>query len=122
VRSRLARHWVYEVVDALHRVGPPRWVRLEPDAEEALLERSVSGQDGTALAFDDATRQGWLDRIHAAAHTDDEAGPMVLLVNPRVRPAAVQLVGGVTPHVPVLSTAELAAAGLAPTGEPAWVA
>lgn len=144
VRERLAAHWVHELVDGLHRVGPPRWVRLDPDAEEDLLERTVAGEDGLTLALDAVERDVWLGRIrgvaaaasNAAAPNAEDAddrpgerpgdasrpGPIVVLATPRARAAAAALVAGATPHVPVLSTAELARAGVQPSSEACWLA
>jgi type III secretion protein V len=126
VRERLAAHWVPEVIDGLHRVGAPRWVRLSPDAEEQLLDRAVLGDDGLALGLPAREREEWLRRIRAAADesgTPDapRRGPVVLLATPRARAAAAALVTGATPHIPVISTEELERAGVRPDADPIWL-
>jgi flagellar biosynthesis component FlhA len=142
-REQLATHWVTDVLDGLSRLGPMRWVRLSPDAEEALAEHVVQGQGGLELRMPAAERALWLDALRASP-TPGEHGdpaepplapsmstiawlgpqglrPVVLLTTPRARPAAAALVAGAVPHVPVLATTELARAGLEPPAHPRWL-
>jgi type III secretion protein V len=126
VRERLAAHWLPEVVDGLHRVGAPRWVRLSPDAEEELLDRVVAADEGIALGLRAPEREDWLQRIRDAANQSGSAdaprrGPVVLLATPRARAAAAALVAGAIPHVPVLSTEELGRAGVQPDSDAIWL-
>jgi len=129
-RMQLAASWVPEVLDGIQRLGRPRFVRLTPDAEEALMERAVEGEGGLVLRMSDAERARWLEVLRAEPEPDepldsadpdpfdpdpaqrsrasaDTVGPRVVITSPRVRPAAAALLAGVVPHVPVLSTTEL---------------
>lgn len=107
VRQRLASHWVPEVLDGVHRLGAPRWVRLSPDAEEWLAERTLVGAGGLSLRVNQTEREEWMDAMRVDKDNMADPRPLVLLTRPGARPAAAALVAGAVPHVPVLSTAEL---------------
>ena len=142
-REQLAAHWVTDVLDGLSRLGHVRWIRLTPDAEEALAEHVVQGQAGTELRMPAAERTRWLDAlltpsVTGEAHEPAEPlpapsmstvarlgphgpGPVVLLTSPRARLAAAALVAGAVPHVPVLSTRELERTGLPLPARARWL-
>ncbi|MCA9655486.1 MAG: FHIPEP family type III secretion protein [Myxococcales bacterium] len=120
VREHLAGHWVPPVLDSLRRLGSPRWVRLSPDAEEELLERTVAAGDRLVLRMPAKERERWVQSLRTLVEDDDAGAPVpsrggqptVVLASPRARPAVAALLGGVVPHVPVLSTAELEASAV----------
>ncbi|MCH9682942.1 MAG: flagellar biosynthesis protein FlhA [Deltaproteobacteria bacterium] len=139
-REQLAPYWLPDVLDSVHSLGAPRWVRLTPDAEEALIERTVIGDTGLVLRMPSPERTTWIDRLREtpdgaapisptspatistlARLGSHASGPLLLLTTPRARPAAAALLAGSAPHVPVLSTQELSqsAVELAPAVE--WV-
>lgn len=109
VRERLAAHWLPPLVDGLHRVGTPRWVRLDADAEQDLLAATVTREEGLVLTMDDGERAEWVEQIRG----ETEGGPVVIVATPRARRAAAELVASVRPHIHVLSTTELDGAGVA---------
>lgn len=145
-REQLAAHWVTDVLDGLSRLGRVRWVRLSPDAEEALAEHVVQGQAGLELRMPAAERTRWLDALlttPAPSVTGEPSepaeplptpsmstvarlgphgpGPVVLLASPRARLAAAALVAAAVPHVPVLSTRELERTGLPLPARARWL-
>jgi hypothetical protein len=112
-------------LDAVHHLGSPVFVRPTPDAEEALLERTVRSADGPTLNFTTEELALWHAAIRregraaARAGEDDEGGlepapspPLVVVCTPAARPIMADLARGMTPHVLVLSTAELEAVGV----------
>ena len=115
VRRALASFWLPTVLEAVARLGPPRFVRLDGDGEEALLERWTAHADGGVLNLSSSEREQWLEAFELAdgsAGSGDESSPrapLVLVATPAARPALVELVSGVTPHIYVISTAEMAA-------------
>lgn len=134
VRVRLASHWLPDVLDRAQRLGPLRWLRLTPDAEEWLAERTVVGAGGHSLRLSGQQREEWMELLETGCRPDTEAAadestrtnrhdsrPLVLLTSAAARPAAAELVAGATPHIPVLSTAELAASATAVKPEIEWV-
>lgn len=141
VRAQLATYWVTDVLDGLARLGRVRWIRLTPDAEDLLAERTIRGEGGLTLRISAPERTEWIEalRAHATGHVGPgesahpaeptpspsmstiarlgRSDPLVLLTSPGARPAAAALVAGAVPHVPVLSTHELERSGLeAPQG------
>lgn len=137
VREQLAGYWVTDVLDGLSRVGRVRWIRLTPDAEEALTDRTVRGEAGVVLRMSASERLRWLDALRDGSAGADEplepmptpsmstiarlgptgSGPVVLVTTARARAVAAALVAGVVPHIPVLSTDELERSSLeAPPG------
>ena len=129
VREGLASHWVPAVVDGLRGLGEPSWIRLSPDAEEELSDHTVVGAKGITLRMSPALRKQWIDALRDAGE-DAEAGPeapqpsprpLVLLTTPRARPAAIALLEGTTPHVPVLSTTELQRSAVEPVPATRWL-
>jgi flagellar biosynthesis component FlhA len=120
VRRRLASSFVHEVLDSVGQLGDVRWIRPSIDREEELLERWVVGVDGVALALAPTEREGWLGRMRGDGEHDAQQ-PVVVLVSARARRAFAELFVGTTPHVTVLSTAELEAARIPPPDDVAWV-
>jgi flagellar biosynthesis component FlhA len=104
VRRRLAPHFVHEVLDAVGQLGTVRWIRPSPDDEDELAGRLMLGIDGAALALTPAERAQWIARVRGDV---DPTRPPVVLTSARARRAFAELFVGVTPHVTVLSTAEL---------------
>ena len=124
VRSRLTPQWIFAQLDSLHELGAPRWVRLDADAEDELLEAFSLSVDGPLLAMSTHDRARWLDAIRQSAAPDDsEPGkpprPIVLVATPKARLAAALVVAGAKPRIPALSTAELQVAE--ETFEPNWL-
>jgi len=117
VRERLAAHWLPPLVDGLHRVGTPRWVRLDADAEQDLLAATVARDEGIVLTMDGEERAEWLEQIRGGP----EGGPVVIVTTPRARRAAAELVAAVRPHIHALSTVELEGAGASGQVEPHWL-
>jgi type III secretion protein V len=130
-RLALAPYWMSGVLDALGRLGPPRWIRIEPDAEEELLDRWTTGDVGCMVAMSPAERARWHAQLLGVASdlagpedsnvTGPRQGPIVVLTTPRSRQAAAQLFCELTPHIPVLTTAELQSARVALPEQPRWL-
>lgn len=118
VRERLAPHWLPPVLDGLHRLGPPRWLRLDADAEVDLIAATVAREEGVVLTMDLDERREWLDRIPTAA---PDEGPIVLITTAKARRAAAVLVATIKPRVHVLSLAELRRANMGEQVEPEWL-
>jgi type III secretion protein V len=112
VREALAPVWLPPVLDALERLGPVRMVRLGADAEAELERRRVVGAMGVRLGLSARQRDAWVAAVVDAASTTVTTGPLVVLVAPSARAAVAELVRRITPHVTVLSFAELDAAGV----------
>jgi type III secretory pathway component EscV len=122
VRQRLATSWVQDIIDALERLGPPLWLRPDPDLEDELLDREIVGTHGRRTHFAADERAQWIARLTRRPDVDEGVvRPLVLLTSPRARPTVAEALQGVTPHVPVLSTAELAAAGIALPSDVHWL-
>lgn len=140
VRAQLAPYWLPDVLDGLQRLGSPRWIRLSPDAEQALLERTIQGVGGPTLRVSAPERVRWLDALRAEPAGDASSdpspspsmsmaarlgpgatAPRVLLTSPHARPAAAALLAGAVPHVPVLSTTELERSGITPPTDTPWL-
>jgi type III secretion protein V len=122
-RQRLAPLWLQDVIDALERLGPPQWLRPDPDLEDELLDRDIVGVHGrrTQLAAEERAR--WVARLTSRPPAEQgTTRPLVVLTSPRARPVVADMLAGVTPHVPVLSTAELDAAGIAVATAVHWLA
>ena len=117
VRERLAAHWLPPLIDGLHRVGTPRWVRLDADAEQDLLAAAVTREEGTVLTMDPSERSEWVEQIRGQPAT----GPVVIVTTPKARRAAAELVASVRPHIHVLSIAELDGAGAVGQVTPEWM-
>lgn len=117
MRLRLAEHWVRPVLDGLRALGPVRVLRLTPDAEDELMNAAVRGQDGLRLELSTRERERWRRILESDANHpvgDREAPrrtPVILVATPKARKVAAMVTAGSIPHVPVLSTAELARAG-----------
>ena len=129
VREGLASHWVPAVVDGLRGLGEPSWIRLSPDAEEELSDHTVVGAKGITLRMSPALRKQWIDALRDTGEDSDggpeapqpSPRPLVLLTTPRARPAAIALLEGTTPHVPVLSTTELQRSAVEPVPATRWL-
>jgi type III secretion protein V len=128
-RLALAPYWMSDVLDAIARLGLPRWIRFEPDAEEALLERWLVGEEGCVLSLTPAERARWHDELLQVAEeprsepsSQQLAGPIVVLTTHRARRAVAELLRELTPHVPVLATAELQIARVAVPEHTRWLA
>lgn len=113
-RERLASYWVRDLLTGQGRLGPLQWVRPTPEVEEELMARSIAGElaEGPGLSLSAAERARWRAAIKASAGE----GSYVLLTTAAARGAFAALLRGAAPFVPVISAAELAAAGI---GEPA---
>lgn len=118
VRERLAQHWLPPLFDGLRRLGAPRWLRLDADAEADLMAVSVGREEGLVLTMDAQERSEWMQRIRSDEH---DTGPVVLVTTPRARRAAAALVRSATPRIHVLSLAELDRAGVAADVRPEWL-
>ncbi|MEM9454746.1 MAG: FHIPEP family type III secretion protein [Myxococcota bacterium] len=139
IRTQLAPYWLPDVLDGLQRLGSPRWIRLSPDAEQSLLERTLHGEDGPTLRMSPTERERWLEALRAepvdeapsdpspspsmstVARLGPETAPRVLLTSPHARPAAAALLTGTVPNVPVLSTTELERSGIAAPRDVSWL-
>ncbi len=114
VREALAPMWLPQLLDALVRVGTPRVVRFVADDEGELLERRVAGALGERLGLGVDERVRWVAAVTAAAGMVAPRGPVIVLASPAARAAVAELTRRMTPHVTVLSVAELEAAQVAP--------
>jgi len=112
VRERLAGLWLRDLVAAHARLGPVRWVRPRPDAEDELLGRVVAGAGGLALRLQPGERAAWLELLRGG-----QPEPPLVVTTPAARPAFATLVQRSAPHIAVVSTAELAAVDMALPGE-----
>ena len=119
VRERLAPTWLPPMLDALHRLGEPHFVRLDAELEQQLLERTVVGAWGKKLGLGHDERAQWIARITASAVAPR---PLAVLATSRARPLLAELLATTTPHVTVLALAELDAAGIARPSEVEWLA
>jgi type III secretion protein V len=112
VREWLAPVWLPQLFDALVRVGTPRVLRLSADAEDELVDRRIVGVLGERLTLAAEERAGWVAAITEAAAGMGGRGPILVLASPAARTSVAELTRRVTPHVTVLSVAELDAAGV----------
>lgn len=125
VRERLAPLWLPPLFDALHRSASPRWLRLDAELEQELVERSVAGGWGTRLGLGHSERAQWVQRIVSSTAAEPSGAPpppLVVLATSRARPLLAELLAGATPHVVVLGLAELDAAGIARPHDVEWLA
>lgn len=125
VRETLAQFWVPPILEAVRGLGDPDYVRPTPDAEAELLDAWTPHGSGGVLNLSPNERTQWLQAIGLALQVDADPSaspraPLVVVSTPAARRAFAELVSGRTPHVHVLSTTELAAAGVA--ASPRWVA
>ncbi|MBC8069336.1 MAG: FHIPEP family type III secretion protein, partial [Deltaproteobacteria bacterium] len=124
VRERLAPLWLPPMIDALHRLGTPCWLRFEAELEQELVERAVTGTLGTKLGLSHAERVQWAGRVTAASSASTSDGtprPLALLATADARPLLAELLAGATPHVVVLSFAELDAGQIARPHDVEWL-
>lgn len=127
VRAELAAHWLPPVLDGLSKLGPTRFVRLTPEAEEALLDRVVTSEEGSTLHLSPDDRDAWLDAFREisggpADIAGSSSGAVAVIATPKARRAVARLLTGTTPHVPVFSTAELDATSRRTGAEPPSIA
>lgn len=108
-REHLAGFWVRDLLAAQARLGKVAWVRPDPECEQELRGRLVGGEGPPALGLGPTEREAWLRAIRERA---EGAAATVVLTSPRGRAAFAALCRGAAPFVPVVSTAELAAAGV----------
>jgi len=83
------------------------------------------GSLGTSLGLAHAERLQWIARVTAGSSSAPAASaprPLALLATARARPWLADLLAGATPHVVVLSLAELDAAGIARPHDVEWLA
>jgi type III secretion protein V len=113
VREWLAPMWLPQLLDALGKLGAPRVLRFAADAEAELRERWVVGATGARLGLGADARVRWVAAVARASDAADGVGPVIVLAAPGVRAAVAELTRRITPHVTVLSVAELEAAGVA---------
>jgi len=106
VRARLAQHWVPETLDALRRLGPPRFVQLTEEAEGELVDRFSVASDRFQIALSESERRVWIEHLRLVAKPEPRV-PLVVIATPKARRPAAAAFMGITPFVPVLSTAEL---------------
>ncbi|MFO0637034.1 MAG: FHIPEP family type III secretion protein [Nannocystaceae bacterium] len=121
VRERLAPQWLPQALDALQRLGSPRWLRFEPDAEAELMARFTLGASGGRLGLDASERTRWLAGVTEASDTAAR-GPTIVVSTPAARAAIADLCRGLTPFVTVLSVAELHSARVVEIPTPRWLA
>lgn len=112
VRARLADHWVHAVMDGLAAIGPIRAIRLTPDAEGELVDALSRSDDGWVLRISTDERQRWRRAMRVEV-SEPARTPLLVIATPRARKAIALLLSGAAPHIPVVSTAEVAR-----TGEP----
>jgi type III secretion protein V len=112
-REWLAPVWLPQLLDALGRVGTPRVLRLSGDAEAELLDRRVVGVLGERSTLGVDERARWVAQIMDAAAAIDGRGPILVLTSAAARSAVSELTRRITPHVSVVSVAELDVAGIA---------
>ena len=107
-REHMAGFWVRDLLVAYARLGPLTWVRLDPEAEAEVTARAFDAA-GTPRPIAAGEREGWVRGARAAA---EGAAACVVLTSPRGRAGFAAMAWGAAPFLPVLSTAELAAAGV----------
>jgi flagellar biosynthesis component FlhA len=112
VRESLAPMWLPQLLDALARLGAPRTLRFSADAEAELVARWVVGATGARLGFTADQRVRWVAALGRAADAETGLGPVIVLSAPAARAAIAELTRRITPHVTVLSVAELDVAGV----------
>ncbi len=112
-REWLAPMWLPQLLDALGRLGPPKVVRFSPDAEAELLDRRVAGALGGRLGLGARERVRWVAGVAATAEAVGGPGPVLVLTSASVRAMVAELTRRMTPHVSVVSVAELDAAQIA---------
>ncbi|MEZ4453724.1 MAG: FHIPEP family type III secretion protein [Nannocystaceae bacterium] len=108
-REHLAGHWLRDLVAAQERLGPVIWVRPIVDAEDEIRSRVIAGSGGRSLSLRGGERDAWITAIRGAAGAD---AAIIVLTTAGGRGAFAALLRGATPFIPVVSVAELGAAGL----------
>ncbi len=113
-RLATAGIWVRELVSRPENL---RWLRPSPLVSEYLGDCTVRGVAGLRLTLTPGERARW--HAHLTEQRGDIQGPhAIVLTTPRTRPAFAHLTRGLHPQLPVVSTAELLAAGIElPTGD-----
>ena len=91
-------------------------LRFSADAEAELRERWVAEATGARLGLGADARVRWVAAVVRASDEADGVGPVIVLAAPAVRAAIAELTRRITPHVSVLSVAELEAAGVSRPG------
>jgi len=109
-RLATAAIWVHEIISRPQQV---RWLRPSPIALEELSESVVRGIGGMRLTLSPQAITRWHE--HLTACRGDTQAPAVIVTTPRGRPIVARLTKGLHPHLPVISTAELRAAGMTVT-------
>ena len=107
VRLRLAPSWVHRLLEGLGSPEQVAWVRAEPDLEAWLCERRSGDEVRLSVSERARLRAGLMGRVGSRRP--------VLVATARARSAvaaAFRDPSGQAPHVPVLSRAELARAGV----------
>ncbi len=112
LREVLVGYWLRDLLVLRAKLGPLQWVRVHPDAEVELLAVTRHGVSAVRLGLSQRERDRWLASLPSRS-----AGPMVVVTTPAARPAFAALLGRHIPFIPVLSTAELIAAGVRLPGE-----
>lgn len=115
VRTRLAPHWVPAVLSGLGPRASVAWSRPLPDSEETIIGEATPTDAGWVLQVSPTRAQA----LQAALLGDAQAP--VVVTTPRARAVFAQLVRGVTPHVYVVSAAELGSAGAPVPADARWV-
>ncbi len=107
-RQATASIWIHDIVsqpETLH------WLRPSPLVCEYLQDHVVRGLGGLRLTLTQRELSLW--HAHLTSCRGDPQGPHALiLTTPRLRPVLALLTARLHPQLPVLSTAELAAAGI----------
>jgi len=106
-RLATAAIWVHEIVSRPQHV---RWLRPSSIAQESLSESVVRGIGGMRLTLSPQAIVCWHE--HLTVCRGDTQAPAVIVTPPRSRPIVARLTEGLHPHLPVISTAELRAAGV----------
>jgi type III secretion protein V len=106
VRERLAVAWLPELLAAVEGLGPARWLRPTPDLEDRIVRAASFDGEWETSSLPEKERE----RLRMALGAGE--GPLVVLTTPYARAATAAVLFGASPHVPVVSTAELRAAGI----------
>ncbi|HGG56262.1 MAG TPA: hypothetical protein ENK31_00515, partial [Nannocystis exedens] len=128
-REHTASFWLRDRLVAQEHLGPLSWVRPTPDAEEELRESLVEGIGGHALCLSAPDLEAWRAAVvgtdrgqeekeekeekEEGEERDAKGGVVVVLTSVAGRPSFAALLRGTTPFTPVISVAEMLAAGLA---------
>jgi len=128
-REHTAGFWLRDRIAAHGLLGPLVWARPSIDAEEDLRDQLVVGIGGQQLCLRPDEVEAWRAAITRGPEpepedeNENEGGPaaeggsVVVLTTAGGRPAFSELLRGVVPFTPVISVAEMNAAGISlPTG------